>query len=94
MAPRLVIRNREKVSSTVDAGVMEAVHKYVAATPSAHLSQVLDEALMLWLAKQQEQAMIAQFTAPQSPTEKDERAAWKRIPSKAATRTFKKRAGN
>ncbi len=87
-APR---RRRVKIGATVDPDLVAAVDAYVAEHPGADRSGVIDDALRLWYAKRQEEAMEAQYTAPQSATERAERAAWRKIRRAAAIRSLQKR---
>ena len=80
---------RRKVSVTVDPALLHAVDAFVAAHPRSDRIKVVDEALSLWYARQQELAMAAQFTAPKSPAEHEERAARCRIQRAAAGRIFR-----
>ena len=84
-------RRRVKIGAKVDPQLLQAVDGYLAEHPELDRSKVIDEALWLWYARQQERAMEAQFAAPQSPEEQAERAAWRRIQSAAAARLFAKR---
>jgi len=81
-------RRRAKLSTTVDADLLAAVDRFIAANPSADRSQVIDEALLLWYAQEQRRAMRAQYQAPQSEEEQAERAAWEAIRREANRRHF------
>jgi hypothetical protein len=89
MGARVVERNRVKISATVDAQLIKAVDAFVAAHPGFDRSKVIDEALWLWYAREQDRAMEEQFAPPQSGTEQQERAAWRRIRRAAAKRLFR-----
>lgn len=75
---------RAKLSATVDAGLLDAVDRFVAEHADVTRSMVIDEALRLWAARERERAMEAQFLAPPSDREAEERAAWRRIRRAAA----------
>jgi hypothetical protein len=83
-------RHRPKISVTVDPELLREVDRFVAAHPALDRSKVFEEALGLWRARQQERAMIEQFTAPLEPAEMEEREAWRTIRKAAAERTFRK----
>lgn len=82
------IRRRVKVGATLDPALVGAVDAYVGAHPGTDRSSVLDEALRLWYARQQDRAMEAQFTAPESARLRAERSAWRTIQRAAAARRF------
>lgn len=88
MVQRAVQRRRTKISVTVDPHLMTAVDTFVVENPGTDRGRVIDDALALWLAHQQEQAMEAQFAELTTETEQAERAAWRRIQDAAATRIF------
>lgn len=88
MAQRAVRRQRTRISVTVAPHLIQAVDTFVAENPKTDRSRVIDDALALWLARQQDQAMEAQFAEPVSETEAAERAVWRRIQDAAATRSF------
>lgn len=88
MVQRAVQRHRTKISVTLDPHLMRVVDTFVVENPGTDRSRVIDDALALWLARQQEQAMEAQFAEPPTETERAERAAWRRIQDAAATRIF------
>ena len=94
MARRAVERRRVKISATLDPELLQAVDAFVAEHAGLDRSKVLDDALRLWCAHQQEQAMEAQFTAPQDEREREERAAWRRIQAAAAERIFQPRTAD
>ena len=84
-------RSREKISATVDRQLLAAVDAYVVEHPGVDRSKVLDNALRLWYAQEQERAMEAQYAMPQPPEEQQERAAWRAIRASTAGRTFRER---
>jgi len=79
-------RRRVKISATLDPVLLETVDAYVRQHPGVDRSAVLDEAISLWVAQQQDQAMIEQFAGDDAPD--DERLAWRRIQRAAAERVF------
>jgi Arc/MetJ-type ribon-helix-helix transcriptional regulator len=80
-----------KISVSVDARLLAAVDAFVAEHPGTGRSTVIDEALRLWYAREQERAMEIQFAAPESPAEHGERAAWRRTRRAADGRRFSPR---
>lgn len=79
---------RKEISVTVDSVLLSEVDRFVAKHPDHDRSKVVNDALFLWYAKQEEAAMIEELTAPQSLEEQEERAAWRRIQAAAAERIF------
>lgn len=82
---------RVKVGATLDPALVAAVDRYVEEHPGTDRSGVIDDALRLWYARRQEEAMVRQFTAPRSRREQQEHEAWKAIQAVAARRIFGKR---
>lgn len=82
----LTTRRRTKIGATIDPLLAAAVDAYIAAHPGADRSGVIDEALRLWYARQQELAMAAQFRTPVPASEAAERRAWKAIRAASARR--------
>ncbi len=82
-------RPRAKLSTTVDPALLDAVDRFVADHGEAHRSQVIDEALRLWTARERERAIEAQYAAPRSVREQEEHAAWKGLRRSAAARLFR-----
>jgi Arc/MetJ-type ribon-helix-helix transcriptional regulator len=70
-------RHRVKISATVDPELLEGVDAYIREHPGRDRSKVIDEALMLWLAQEQDRAMEAQFDDPDVP--EDELRQWNAI---------------
>jgi len=93
MAQRAAERRRVKVSVTVEPDLLRAVDAFVQAHEGSDRSKVFDEALYLWYARQQQEAMEAQFAAVPSTEEREERAAWRRIQAAAAERIFRRKGG-
>ena len=82
-------RRRAKISTTVDAELLRMVDRFVAEHTDANRGTVFDEALRLWAARERERAIEAQHTAPQSPQEREEYAAWRQIRRSASARLFR-----
>lgn len=90
MADVVARSRRVKVGATLDPDLMTAVDRYVEGHPGSDRSGVIDDALRLWYAQRQEEAMARQFAAPRSRKGEEERAAWKKIQGAAARRVFRK----
>ena len=88
MAETVPNRRRAKIGATVDPTLLRVVDDYVARHPEYDRSAVIDEALALWHAREQDRAMRAQFEAPDD-VPADERAAWRGIRRAAAERRFR-----
>jgi hypothetical protein len=71
-------RHRVKISATVDPELLKGVDAYVQNHPGAGRSTIIDEALELWLARQQDRAMEDQFAAPDDIPE-DELRQWNAV---------------
>lgn len=93
MATRAGEPRRAKVSATVDAVLLREVDDFVADHPGLSRSEVLDDALRLWSARERERAIEKQYTDPITLTEDDiaEREAWRRIQRAATERIFRSR---
>jgi hypothetical protein len=79
-------RHRVKISATVDPELLAGVDAYIRDHPDRDRSKVIDEALWLWFAREQERAMEEQFDGPDAPEE--EMHAWRAIRDEAALRIF------
>jgi len=90
MAQR-VKRRRVKIGATVDPAILGAVDAFIRRHPDLDRSAVIDEALRLWWAQQQDGEMEEQFGVPPSAVEREERAAWRRIQDASAERIFRHR---
>ena len=75
---------RVKVSVTVDPDLLNAVDSFVREHDELDRSKVIDQALTLWSAAQQEAAMERQFTEALEP--EAERRAWHRARRAAAAK--------
>jgi hypothetical protein len=80
---------RVKVSITIDPELLHQVDTFVEAHPALDWSKIFDEALYLWCAKQQHQAMEVQYAQVPSGEEAVEIATWRRIQAAAAERIFR-----
>jgi Arc/MetJ-type ribon-helix-helix transcriptional regulator len=78
-------RRRPKITATLDPDLLASVDAYVAAHPALDRSAVIDEALRLWRAHELEQAMEAQFAAPDG-VDPGERQSWDQIRRTTAAR--------
>jgi len=74
-------RHRVKISATVDPELLDGIDAYVMQHPGTDRSGILDAALALWLAQQQDRAMEEQFAGEDAPNE--ERRHWRRIQQEA-----------
>ena len=68
---------RVKVSVSVDPDLLNAVDSFVREHDELDRSKVIDQALTLWSAAQQEAAMERQYTQELEP--EAERRAWHRV---------------
>ena len=75
-----------KISATVDPELLHGVDAYIREHPDRDRSRVIDEALMLWLAQEQDRAMQEQYDGPDAPEE--EMRAWRAIRDAAARMNF------
>lgn len=78
---------RVKVGATLDPDLVSAVDLYVAGNPGLDRSTVIDDALRLWQARQQDLAMERQL-AEDAARYDAERSGWKTIRKEAARRRF------
>jgi len=74
------------VSLSLDPGLVRAVDSYVDAHQGADRSKVVDIALQVWTATQQEAAMEAQFSP--EPGGDGELASWRQVRRAAAARSL------
>jgi Arc/MetJ-type ribon-helix-helix transcriptional regulator len=84
-------KRRAKLSITIDSALLDAVAQSMQERGITNRSVVIDEALRLWLAREQERAIEAQHTAPQSAEEAAEYDSWRAIRDHAARRLFRQR---
>lgn len=82
---------RVKVGATLDPELVAAVDRYVGAHPDVDRSKVIDEALRLWYAQQQDLAMERALRAPRSARERSEAEDWRAIRGAAAERMIRGR---
>lgn len=82
---------RVKVGATLDPELVSAVDRYVEVHPDVDRSTVIDEALRLWYARQQDLAVERQLLAPRSRREQSEAQDWRSIRGAAAERMIRGR---
>jgi hypothetical protein len=82
-------RRRVKISATVDPELLKAVDGFVDQHPELDRSKVIDEALSLWYASEQEKAMRSQFEDG-SGVDPDEWKAWEGLRDAAASRLLRR----
>jgi hypothetical protein len=89
----MVAGGRAKVSTTVDAVLLEEVDRFVAGRPGTSRSAVVDEALRLWTARERERAIEALYTdlLPLSAEDAAEWRSWRAIQRASAARLFRDR---
>jgi len=75
---------RKRVSVTVDPNLLKEVDTFVIGHAGLDRSKVFDEALALWYAARQEEAMAAQFALPPEQDEAEQIADWRAIQRAAA----------
>ena len=78
---------RAKVSVSVDAGLLAVVDEFVAQAEGVDRSGVFDEALRLWYARVQDEAMTAQFAEPDG-VDPVEWKSWRAVRDEAARATL------
>jgi Arc/MetJ-type ribon-helix-helix transcriptional regulator len=71
--------SRVRISATLDPQLAQAVDAYVAAHANVDRSAVINDALRLWYAREQEAAIAAQYAADAERPPDEEWAAWKAI---------------
>jgi metal-responsive CopG/Arc/MetJ family transcriptional regulator len=72
----------------LDPDLIAAVDRYVAEHPGTDRSSVIDEAVLLWYARDQDRRVEEQYSGEMSAIEQEELAAWRRIQAAAAARIF------
>lgn len=78
---------RVKVGATLDPDLVAAVDLHVSRNPGLDRSTVIDDALRLWQARQQDLAMERQL-AEDAARYDAERTGWKAVRKEAARRRF------
>ena len=76
--------NRVQVSVSVDPALLRAVDDFVQTHEGIDRSKIVDEALGLWIAARQKEAMVGQFA--ESEELPAEREGWRAIRRAAAKR--------
>jgi hypothetical protein len=64
-------RHRVKVSATLDPELVAGVDAYLRQHPESNRGKVIDEALWLWFAREQDRAMEEQYAAPDDIPEEE-----------------------
>lgn len=82
---------RVKIGATLDPELVAAVDRYVDAHPEIDRSTVIDDALRLWYARQQDLALERQLLAPRSARERSEAEGWRSIRRAATERMIRGR---
>lgn len=82
---------RVKIGATLDPDLVAAVERYIRDHPGVGRSAVIDDALRLWYARQQELALEAQYRAPSSDRVSAELRSWSAVRKAAARRVFRGR---
>ena len=80
---------RRRVSVSVDPVLLNEVDAFVEQHPHIDRSKVFDDALALWYAARQDEAMKAQFRQEPAEHELAEIAAWRDVQAAAAPRVFR-----
>lgn len=84
-------KRRTTLNIAVDSALLAAVAQYTKEYGAANRNIVIEEALHLWLAREHERAIEAQFPAPQSAEETAEIESWWAMRNTAAQRLFRPR---
>jgi hypothetical protein len=71
-------RHRVKISATLDPELVAGVDAFVRKHPGTNRGKIIDEALWLWFAKEQDRAMEEQYAAPDDIPE-DELRQWNAV---------------
>ena len=82
---------RVKIGATLDPELVAAVERYVRDHPGVDRSAVIDDALRLWYAQQQELALEEQYRQPSSGRVSAERRSWAAARTVAARRVSRGR---
>ena len=76
--------NRVKISVTVDPALLKVIDAFIEGHDGSDRSKVIDQALNQWSARQQEEAMVAQYSTSEEPA--PERKVWRTTRRAAASR--------
>jgi metal-responsive CopG/Arc/MetJ family transcriptional regulator len=82
------MKNRARVTVTVDPKLLKAVDAFVDDCPGADRSKVFDEALRLWYKARMDEAMEWQYQEELDEEQRRERDDWRAIQRAAAIRLF------
>jgi metal-responsive CopG/Arc/MetJ family transcriptional regulator len=85
-------RRRAKISVTLDPALLNAVDLYVQKHADLDRSKVMETALQHWYRARQDDAMIEQFSGPDT-VESSEQQSWRRIRRAAVSRKLNRPAG-
>jgi metal-responsive CopG/Arc/MetJ family transcriptional regulator len=88
MPNRTPNRRRIKIGATVDPALLATVDAFIRDHPELDRSAVIDDALRLWWAREQDRQMEWQFSETLTDAEREERDAWHRIQDEAARDMF------
>lgn len=91
MSQRTAEYQGAEIRVTLDLELLKAIDIFVDEHAEFDRDKVIEEALCLWYAYEQDKTMEEQLMAPQSPEEQEERAAWRHIQVAAAERIFRPR---
>jgi len=83
-----VKRHRQKIAATVDSIILGVVDRFSREHSDYDRNKIIDEALGLWLAQEQDRQMELQFSETLSETQQQELNAWHGIQDEAARRMF------
>ena len=81
------MRKRVKVTATIDVDLIAGIDAYVRDNPKIARSAVIEDALRLWVGRQQDLAMERQLLEDRSRPD-TERAAWRRVRAADAQRAL------
>lgn len=81
-------RRRVKISATLDPVILDGVDAFVERHPERDRSSIIDEALSLWLARKQDEAMAEQFAGEGPPA--DESLVWRAVQREAVRRALRR----
>jgi hypothetical protein len=81
-------RHRAKISITLDPTLLRAVDQYVQDRADMDRSKVMETALQDWYRARQDEAMVEQFTGPDT-TDASELRSWRKIRRAAVGRKLK-----
>jgi len=83
-------RDRAKLSTTVNAGLLKQINQFAETHADVNRGEITDEAFRLFLAREREREIAAQYEGPMSPEEQEEYEGWRSIRRASATRMFER----